>query len=87
MGFNERVRFVTASTLFVSITIVSLTAINLFSLELFIIISCFGFVTIAEVASPDWYAPQWQEGVRWMVGIGLLVFTVIVIQYTIELVR
>lgn len=85
MVLNDRLRFVGVSVLYLSLIACLLAALGAFSPELFVLVSVFGFITIAEIASTSKYMIQWQARIRLAVGIGLVLFTIAAIRYIAQI--
>ena len=57
-----------------------LAAVLALSLELVFVISLIGFLIVMEVTAPLNVTPRWRARLRWLIGLGLLVFAYIVIR-------
>lgn len=57
-----------------------LTLLGSLSLELFFVVSLIGFLVIIELTAPFAVTPTWRSRLKWLIGLGLLVFGYIVIR-------
>jgi len=61
-------------------TILALSILGALSLELFFVVSLIGFLVVVELTAPFAVTPAWRRRLRWVIGIGLLVFGYIVVR-------
>jgi hypothetical protein len=54
-------------------------------LELFFVLSLIGLLVIVELTAPISITPAWRRRLPWFIGIGLLVFGVIVVRRILEI--
>jgi hypothetical protein len=55
------------------------------SYELFFVLSLIGFLVVVELTAPFEVTPRWRSRLKWLIGIGLLVFGYIVIRRILEI--
>lgn len=61
-------------------TVLVLTLLDAFSLELVFVVSLIGFLVTVELTAPITVTPTWRSRLKYLIGVGLLVFAYIVIQ-------
>jgi len=62
-----------------------LSLLGSLSPELFFVISLIGFLVVIELTAPFAVTPTWRRRLKWVIGIGLLVFSYIVIRRILEI--
>ncbi|SIR76813.1 hypothetical protein SAMN05421858_3739 [Haladaptatus litoreus] len=60
--------------------LVILSVLQALTLELFFVISLIGLLIMIELTAPIYVTPQWRRRLKWLIGLGLLVFAYIVIR-------
>jgi hypothetical protein len=77
---QRRQRFIYAQTAWMLATIVGLTLLGALSLELFFVVSLIGLLVVVELTAPISITPRWRKRLRWIILLGLIGFTYIVIR-------
>ena len=80
MPTRQRNRFIIGHMAWAVGTILALSLSGALSLELFFVVSLIGFLIVVELTAPFAVTPQWRRRLRWIIGVGLLVFGYIVIR-------
>ena len=80
MVTRRRQRFVVGQTAWMSATVVGLSLLGALSYELFFVVSLIGFLVVVELTAPFNVTPRWRSRLKWVVGVGLVVFGVIVVR-------
>ena len=65
--------------------VVVLAALGAMDLELFFVLSLIGFLVVVELTAPIAVTPRWRRRLPWLIGIGLVVFGVIVVRRILEI--
>ena len=65
--------------------VVVLAALGSMDLELFFVLSLIGFLVVVELTAPIAVTPRWRRRLPWLIGIGLVVFGVIVVRRILEI--
>ncbi|WP_227379022.1 hypothetical protein [Haladaptatus halobius] len=60
--------------------LVILTLLQAATLELFFVISLIGFLIMIELTAPIYITPAWRQRLKWLIGLGLLIFAYVVVQ-------
>lgn len=60
--------------------VVVLALLGSLELELFFVLSLIGFLVVVELTAPIAVTPTWRRRIPWFIGVGLLVFAVIVVR-------
>jgi len=85
MTTHRRLRFVSAQVAWMLAAVVGLVLLDSLTLELFFVVSFVGFLVVLELTSPINVMPQWRRRLYWLVGVGLIVFTYIVVRRILEI--
>ncbi|WP_135306451.1 hypothetical protein [Haloarcula amylovorans] len=80
MATRRRHRFVAGNVAWMVGAVLILTLLGSLSLELFFVVSLIGFLVIIELTAPFAVTPTWRSRLKWLIGLGLLVFGYIVIR-------
>ena len=80
MATARRIRFLYGHLTCMCAGTLSLVLVDSLSLELFFVISLIGFLVITELTAPFSITPAWRRRLRWVIGIGLLIFGYVVIR-------
>ena len=80
MATQRRTRFIYGQTAWMLGTLFVLTLLDAVTLELVFVLSFIGFLVAIELTAPFTTTPQWRRRLTWLVGLGLVVFGVIVIR-------
>jgi hypothetical protein len=63
----------------------ALALLDSLSYELFFVVSLIGFLVVVELTAPFEVTPRWRSRLKWLIGIGLLVFGYIVVRRILEI--
>jgi len=66
-------------------SILVLSLVGALSLDLFFVVSLIGLLVLVELTAPFAVTPRWRRRVRWIVVLGLLGFTAVVIRRILEI--
>ncbi|UPV98957.1 hypothetical protein M0R88_10500 [Halorussus gelatinilyticus] len=80
MATQRRFRFIYGFTAWMLLAVFILTLLNSVTLELVFVISLIGFLITVELTAPFSVTPQWRRRLKWIIGLGLLIFGLIVIR-------
>ncbi|WP_458210522.1 hypothetical protein [Haladaptatus sp. NG-SE-30] len=80
MPTHRRRRFIHGQITWMLASLLALTALNAVSVELFFVISLIGFLVMIELTAPFNVTPKWRRRLKWLIGLGLLIFGYIVIR-------
>lgn len=80
MATARRTRFIYGNIAWMSAGALGLVLLNALELELFFVVSLIGFLVVTELTAPFSVTPAWRRRLRWLIGVGLLVFGYIVIR-------
>jgi hypothetical protein len=85
MVTRRRQRFIHAQLAWMLAAALALVLLNSLSYELFFVVSLIGFLVVVELTAPFAVTPRWRSRLKWLIGLGLLVFGYIVIQRILEI--
>jgi len=77
---QRRQRFIYAQTAWMLAAIVILSLLSALSLELFFVVSLIGLLIVVELTAPISITPLWRKRLRWVILLGLIGFTYIVVR-------
>jgi hypothetical protein len=80
MPTARRERFVRAQVAWMSAALVALALLESVSVELFFVVSLIGFLVVTELTAPFEVTPRWRARLKWLIGLGLLVFAYVVVR-------
>ena len=80
MATQRRQRFIHGQIAWMLGSILVLALLNAIKLELFFVLSFIGFLVLIELTAPIAVTPAWRRRLKWLIGLGLLVFGYIVIR-------
>lgn len=80
MATARRQRFVRANVAWLLGSTLVLVVLDALSIELFFVIGLIGFLIVTELTAPFNVTPTWRTRLKWLIGLGLLVFGYIVIR-------
>lgn len=66
-------------------TALVLALLQTLTFELFFVVSLIGFLVVTELTAPFSITPQWRRRLKWLIGVGLVVFGYIVIRRILEI--
>ncbi|WP_049934227.1 hypothetical protein [Halalkalicoccus jeotgali] len=85
MPTHRRRRFIHGQTAWMLASVLALTLLGTLTVELFFVLSLIGFLVVTELTAPFAVTPQWRTRLKWLIGLGLLVFGAIVVRRIIEI--
>lgn len=80
MATRRRTRFVQATLAWQLASALCLVLLGALSFELFFVVSLIGFLIVVELTAPLNVTPTWRKRLRWLILLGLIVFTGIVVR-------
>lgn len=80
MPTRQRQQFIIGHVAWLLGTLLVLSVLGALSLELFFVVSLIGFLIVVELTAPFAVTPMWRRRLRWIIGLGLLVFGYIVVR-------
>ncbi|WP_255150046.1 hypothetical protein [Halorarius halobius] len=80
MATRRRQRFIRANVAWMLGTVLALSLLGSLSYELVFVVSLIGFLVVVELTAPFNVTPRWRSRLKWLIGLGLLVFGYIVIR-------
>lgn len=80
MSTARRQRFVHAQLAWMLAAALVLALLDALSYELFFVVSLIGFLVVTELTAPFDVTPRWRSRLKWLIGIGLLVFGYVVVR-------
>lgn len=85
MTTKRRERFIHWTLGWFLVSALVLVLLNSLTLELFFVVSLIGFLVVTELTAPFNVTPTWRARLKWLIGIGLLVFSYIVVRRILEI--
>lgn len=85
MPTHRRRRFIHGQTAWMLLSVLALALLETLTLELFFVLSLIGFLIVTELTAPFNVTPQWRTRLKWIIGLGLLVFGYIVVRRILEI--
>lgn len=85
MTTRQRERFIHGQLAWMLSSIVVLALLDALTLELFFVLSLIGFLVAVEMTAPITVSPRWRKRLKWIIALGLLGFTYIVIKRILEI--
>jgi len=61
-------------------TLLVLAALGALTIQLFFVLSLIGLLVVIELTAPFNVTPRWRKRLKWFVGLGLVVFVVVVVR-------
>lgn len=80
MPTTRRQRFIHAQVAWMLAAALVLVLLESLTYELFFVISLIGFLVVTELTAPFDVTPRWRARLKWLIGLGLLVFGYIVVR-------
>jgi hypothetical protein len=68
------------------VTVLVIATLGSLSLELFFVISLIGLLVVIELTAPFNVTPRWRSRLKWLVILGLAVFSYIVVKRILEII-
>lgn len=78
-------RFVHGQVAWMVATVLVLAVLGSLSYELFFVVSLLGFLIVTELTAPISITPTWRRRLRWIILLGLLGFTYVVVRRILEI--
>ncbi|MFC6723305.1 hypothetical protein ACFQE1_02620 [Halobium palmae] len=85
MPTTRRERFIRSQIAWMLATALVLALLQTLTVELFFVVSLIGFLVVTELTAPFAITPQWRRRLKWLIGVGLVVFGYIVLRRVIEI--
>ena len=85
MATPRRLRFIQAQVAWMAGALLLLVLLGSLSLELFFVVSLIGFLVVVELTAPFNVTPRWRARLKWLIGLGLVVFGYIVVRRILEI--
>lgn len=80
MPTQRRVHFIYGQTAWMLGAVLVLALLDAVSLELVFVVSLIGFLVTVELTAPFTVTPEWRRRLKWFIGLGLVVFAVVVVR-------
>ncbi|MFB6227413.1 MAG: hypothetical protein ABEH88_02330 [Halobacteriales archaeon] len=80
MATRRRQRFIHGQVAWMLGTVLALALLGSLSYELFFVVSLIGFLVVTELTAPFNVTPRWRGRLKYLIGLGLLVFGYIVVR-------
>lgn len=80
MPTQRQHRFITGTVAWCLGAVLVLVLLDSLTFELFFVVSLIGFLVITELTAPFAVRPAWRRRLKWLIGLGLLVFAYIVVK-------
>lgn len=85
MSTYRRQRFIHAMTAWTLGVVLVLVLVGSLSYELVFVLSFIGLLVLTELTAPLNLTPQWRRRLFWLIGLGILVFGLIVLRRILEI--
>ncbi|MFC7008586.1 hypothetical protein [Halalkalicoccus salilacus] len=85
MPTHRRRRFIHGQTAWMLLSVLALALLDTLTLELFFVLSLIGFLIVTELTAPFNVTPEWRTRLKWIIGLGLVVFGYIVVRRILEI--
>ncbi|RQG96019.1 hypothetical protein [Natrarchaeobius chitinivorans] len=85
MPTRRRKQFIHGQFAWMVATVFLLVLLESLSYELFFVLSLIGLLIMTELTTPVNVTPEWRRRIRWLIGIGLVGFAVIVTRRIVEI--
>ncbi|WP_075935860.1 hypothetical protein [Halosegnis longus] len=66
-------------------TVLVLVLLDSLSYELYFVITLIGVLVVTELTAPFNLTPRWRRRLKWLIGLGLVVFAYVVIRRILEI--
>jgi hypothetical protein len=80
MATRRRTEFLHATLAWLLGSVLVLVLLDALTYELIFVVGLIGFLVVTELTAPFNIQPAWRRRLRWLIGIGLLIFGAIVIR-------
>ncbi|WP_339104255.1 hypothetical protein [Haloterrigena salinisoli] len=78
-------RFIRGQLAWMLAAVLALSLLGSFSYELFFVLSLIGLLIVTELTAPFAVTPDWRRRLRWLIGLGLVGFAVVVVRRILEI--
>ena len=78
-------RFIRGQLAWMLAAVLVLSLLGSFSYELFFVLSLIGLLVVTELTAPVAVTPDWRRRLRWLIGLGLVGFAVVVVRRILEI--
>lgn len=85
MPTHRRLRFIYGQLSWMLAVVLVLSVLGALSYELFFVLSLIGLLIVTELTAPVAVTPTWRRRLRWLIGVGLLGFAVVVVRRILEI--
>jgi len=85
MATRRRWQFIHGQLAWMLAMIFGLSLFGAVSLELFFVVSLIGFLVVVELTAPFNVSPRWRARLKWIILLGLAVFTYTVVRRILEI--
>ena len=85
MATRRRQRFIHATIAWMLGAIIVLTLLESLTGELFFVVSLIGSLVVVELTAPFSVTPRWRARLKWVIALGLLAFSYIVVRRVLEI--
>jgi hypothetical protein len=85
MATRRRQRFIHGQVAWMLGTVLALALLGSLSYELVFVVSLIGFLVVTELTAPFNVTPRWRSRLKYLIGVGLLVFGYIVVRRILEI--
>lgn len=85
MATRRRLQFIHGQIAWMIATVLVLAALGSLSYELFFVLSLIGLLVVTELTAPFNTTPAWRRRLKWVILVGLVVFTAIVVRRIIQI--
>lgn len=85
MPTHRRRQFIHGQTAWMLASVLMLVLLDTLTIELFFVLSLIGFLIVTELTAPFAVTPRWRSRLRWVIILGLIVFSVIVVRRILEI--
>ncbi len=84
MAVEQRMRPVRAQLALMLAIIFGLALLDALTLRLFFVLSFLGFLVVIELTAPFAVAPRWRRRLRWVILVGFLILSYIIVTRILE---
>lgn len=85
MATARRQRFIRATLAWLLGAALVLSLLSSLTYELFFVVSLIGLLVVVELTAPFRVTPTWRSRLKWLIALGLAVFSYIVIRRILEI--
>ena len=85
MPTARRQRFIHGNVAWMLAAVLVLVLLDSLSYELFFVVSLIGFLVVTELTAPFNVTPRWRSRLKWLIGLGVVVFGYVVVRRILEI--